>query len=133
MQVASILWPDIKLQKLSEHRFRLRWTKSGSRAQLRQAKTDLDQHGSDKEAQDSLLDEVGSGWRPWAVGQPPWSADQACGPHRLNQATCRLLIGPLSRLQGSHAMAPCCKYKAGVEMKTHTHITLLSCSLLLSL
>src|SRR6185369_9918182 len=33
MQVTSTLWPDIKLQKLSKHRFRLRWTKSDARTQ----------------------------------------------------------------------------------------------------
>jgi len=64
MQVASTLWPDIKSQKLSEYRFRLRWTKSGSRTQFRQAKTDQDQHGLDKAAQDGPPKEVGGGWRP---------------------------------------------------------------------
>ena len=64
MQVTSTLWPDIKSQKLSEHRFRLRWTKSDARTQFRQAKTGQTQHGPDKEAQDSLLEEVGGGWRP---------------------------------------------------------------------
>ena len=73
MQVASTLWPDIKSQKLSEHRFRLRWTKSGSITQLRQARTDLDQHGLDKAAQDSPPKEVGGGWRPTdQSGQPNW-------------------------------------------------------------
>ena len=84
MQVASTLWPDIKSQKTSEHRFRLTWTKSGSTTQLRQAKIGRDQCGADKEAQDSLLDEAGGGWRPWAIGRPPRSADQARGPHCLN-------------------------------------------------
>ena len=40
MQVASTLWPDIKSQKLSVRRFRLRWTKSDARTQFRQPKTD---------------------------------------------------------------------------------------------
>ena len=39
MQVASTLWPEIKSQKLSEHRFRLRWTKSDARTQFKQVKT----------------------------------------------------------------------------------------------
>ena len=71
MQISSTLWLDIKSQKISEHWFRLKWTKSGSRTQLRQAKTDQDQCGPDKKAQDSLLDEAGGGWCPWAVGRPP--------------------------------------------------------------
>ena len=74
MQVASTLWPDIKSHKLSEQRFRLIWTKSGSRTQLRQAKTDQDQHGPDKEAQDSPLDEAG------AVGATGRPADQPGRP-----------------------------------------------------
>ena len=63
MQVASTLWPDIKSQKLLEHRFRLRWIKSNARTQFRQAKTIQDQHGPDKEAQDNLLEEDGDSWR----------------------------------------------------------------------
>ena len=61
MQVASILWPDIKSQKISEQRFRLRWTKSDARTQFRQAKTGQPQRGPDKEAQNSLPEKVGGG------------------------------------------------------------------------
>ena len=52
-------------------------------------------------------------------GRP--TADLARGPHRLIQATWRLLIGPLGRLQGSHLVTPCYKYNGGVEIMTHTH------------
>jgi hypothetical protein len=38
MQVASTLWPDIKSQKLSEHRFRLKWTKCSPKTQFRPLK-----------------------------------------------------------------------------------------------
>ena len=69
MQVTSILWPDIKSQKLSEHRFRLRWTKSDARTQSKQVKIGQPQRGSDKEAQDSPPEEVGGGLAPWA-GRP---------------------------------------------------------------
>ena len=130
IQVTSTLWPDIKSQKLSERRFKFVWTKSGSRNQLRQAKTDQDQHGLDKEAQDNLLEEDGGGWRHWQAGRPAWSAALARGPHRLFQATCRLLVGPLGRFGEFHPVAPCYKYK-GVENRKHTpHLPLLSCSLL---
>ena len=98
MQVTSTLWPDIKSQKLSEHRFRLRWTKSDARTQFKQVKTGQPQCGSDKEAQDSLPEEVGGGWWPGQADRPTWSADLARGPHRLNQGTWRLPIGPLHRL-----------------------------------
>ena len=83
-------------------------------------KTGRDQRGADKEAQDILLDEVGGGWRPWAIGRPPWSADQARGPHRLNFDTWCLLIGPLGQYGESHPVAPCYKYK-GVWRIGHTH------------
>ena len=115
MQVASTLWPNIKSQKILEHQFRLKWTKCSPRTQLKQVKTGRDQHGSDKEAHDSLLDEAGGGWRPWAVSRPPWSADQARGPHRLNIDTWCLLIGPLGQYGESHLVAPCYKYKGGGE------------------
>ena len=104
MQVTSTLWHDIKSQKLSEHRFRLRWTKSDARTQFRQAKIGQDHRTPDKEAQDSLLEEDGGSW-------PHKQADLAHGPHRLNQATCRLPVAPLGRFEESHPVAPCYKYK----------------------
>ena len=115
MQVPSILWPDIKLQKLLEHRFRLRWTKSDARTQFRQAKIGQDQCGLDKEAQDSLLEEDGGSLRHWQANRPTWSADLAHGPHRLNQGTWRIPIGPLRQLQRFSPVAPCYKYKGGRE------------------
>ena len=92
MQVASTLWPDIKSQKLSEHRFRLRWTKSDARTQFRQAKIGQDHHGPDKEAQDSLPEEVGAVSGPgrptdlpsrptWPMG--PTTSIRACGASPL--------------------------------------------------
>ena len=128
MQVSSTLWPNIKSQKISEHRFSLKWTKSGSRTQLRQAKTDQDQHGPDMEAQDSLLDEAGGGWRHWQAGRPSWSADLACGPHRLSQATCRLLVGPIGRFGEFQPKLPAINTR-GVENRTPTptHTSLTSC------
>ena len=84
MQVASTLWPDIKSQKISERRFRLKWTKSDARTQFKRVKTGQPQCGPDKEAQDSLPEEVGGGWWPGQADRPTWSADLARGPHRLN-------------------------------------------------
>ena len=121
MQVTSTLWPDIKSQKLLEHRFRLRWTKSDARTQFKQVKTGQPQRGPDNEAQDSLPEEVGGGWWPGQADRPTWSADLARGPHRLNQGTWRFPIGPLRRLCWLHPVAPCYKYKGGVENRTHTH------------
>src|SRR6185312_15662735 len=95
MQVTSTVWPDIKSQKLSEHRFRLRWTKSDARTQFRQVKTGQPQCGIDKEAQDSLPEEIGGGWLPEQANRPTWSADLARGPHRLNLGMWHLPIGPL--------------------------------------
>ena len=122
MQVTRKLWPDIKSQKLSEHRFRLRWTKSDARTQFKQVKTGQPQHGSDKEAQDSLPEEVGGGWWPGQADRPTWSADLAHGPHRLNQGTWRFPIGPLRRLCWFHPVAPCYKYNEGWRIgHPHTH------------
>ena len=74
MQVTSTLWPDIKSQKLSEHRFRLRWTKSDARTQFKQVKTGQHQRGSDKAAQESPPKEVGGGWWPGEADRPgPWT------------------------------------------------------------
>ena len=127
MQVTSTLWPDIKSQKLSEHRFRLRWTKSDARTQFKQVKTGQPQRGSDKEAQDSLPEEVGGGWWPGQADRPTWSADLARGPHCLNQGTWCFPIGPLRRLCWLHPVAPCYKYKGGGgENRRHTHTPLTS-------
>ena len=124
MQVASTLWPDIKSQKLSKHRFRLRWTKSDARTQFKQVKIGQSQRGSIKEAQHSLPEEAGGGWRPRQADRPTLSADQARGPHRLSQGTWRLPVGPLHRLCRLHPVAPCYKYKGeGVENSTHTPLT----------
>src|SRR6185312_14673249 len=111
MQVASTLWPDIESQKISERRFRLRWTKCSPRTNPNEVKTGQPQHTLDKEAQDSLPEEVGGGWWPGQADRPTWSADQARGPHRLNQGTWHLPVGPLRRLCRLHPVAPCYKYK----------------------
>ena len=58
MQVTSTLWPDIKSQKLSEHRFRLRWTKSDARNlsnKSRQANPSVDQTKRPKTAHQKKL------------------------------------------------------------------------------
>ena len=83
MQVASTLWPDIKSQKLSDHRFRLRWTKTDARTQFRQAKTGQDQRGPDKEAQDNLLKEDGAGWRRWQADRSTGRRTWPVGPTAL--------------------------------------------------
>ena len=113
MQVASTLWSDIKSQKISERRFRLKWTKCSPRTNPNKVKTGQPQHGSDKEAQDSLLEEVGGGWWPGQADRPTWSADLARGPHYLNQGTWRLHVGPLRWFGVLQPMAPCYKYKGG--------------------
>ena len=67
MQVTSTLWPNIKSQKLSERRFRLRWTKSDARTQFRQAKTgqtNVDQTRRPKIACQKKMGVVGPTGRP---------------------------------------------------------------------
>ena len=70
MQVASTLWPDIKSQKISERRFGLKWTKCSPRTNPNEVKIGQPQRGLDKEAQDSLLEEDGGGWRHWQADRP---------------------------------------------------------------
>ena len=120
MQVASTLWPDIKSQKISERRFRLKWTKCSPRTNPNAVKTRQAPAFRQQEAQDSLPEEDRGGWPHWQADRPTRSADLARGPHRLIQATWCLLIGLLGRLQGSHPVAPYYKHR-GVEIMTHTH------------
>ena len=78
----------------------------------RQAKTNVDQTRRPRTACNKKMEAVG------ATGRP---TDLAHGPHRLSQATCRLLVGPLGRFGESYPVAPSYKYKWGVEIMTHTH------------
>jgi len=113
MQVASTLRPDIKSQKISERQFRLKWNKCSPRTNPNVVKTGQPQRGPDKEAQDSLPEEVGGGWWTEQADRPTWSADLARGPHRLNQGTWHLPIGPFPWLHRFSPVAPCYKYKGG--------------------
>ena len=70
----------------------------------RQAKTTVDQTRRPRTA---CSKKIG------AVGPTGRSADLARGPHRLSQATCRLLVDPLGQFGESHPVAPCYKYKGG--------------------
>ena len=63
---------------------------------------------------------LGAVWRPGLVDRPPWSADQAHGPHCLNLDMWRLLTGPLGQFSRSQSVAPSYKYK-GNRTHTHTH------------
>ena len=100
----------------------LRWTKSDARTQFKQAKTNVDQTRRPKTAYLKKMGAVG------ATGRP---TDLARGPHHLSQATCRLLVGPLGWFGEFHPVAPCYKYKGGVENRTHTHTPLTSPLLLM--
>ena len=91
----------------------------------RQAKTNVDQTRRPRTACWTKLGRLAP-----LAGWPAWSADLARGPHHLNQATCRLLIGPLGRFGEFHPVAPSYKHK-GVENRIHTHTTLTSPLLLI--
>ena len=131
MQVTSTLWPDIKSQKLSEHRFRLRWTKSDARTQFRQAKTGQDHSGPDKEAQDSLPEEDRGGWPHWQADRPIRSAVLAVGP---TAATSPCVASSLVAQVSSASFTPwlpAINIRGSGEYNTHTHtphLPLLSCS-----
>ena len=102
MQVASTSWPDIKSQKILERRFRLKWTKCSPRTNPNEVKTGQPQRGPDKEAQDSLPEEVGGGWWPGQADQPtchvgPTASTRACGASPLV---------PYVGCEGSHPWLP---------------------------
>ena len=126
MQVASTLWPSRKSQKISEYRFRLKWTKCSPRTEAKQVKTGQPQRGSDKEAQTSPTP---SSWGRLAAraGRPTYrSADQAHGPNRFNFGMWRLPVAPLGRFGVLRPVVPSNKYKGGREYDTHTHLTSLT-------
>ena len=100
MQVASTLWPDIKSQKISERRFRLKWTKCSPRTNTNAVKTRQAPAFKQEEAQDSLPEEDGGSWPHWQADRPTRSADLAYGPHRLIFDAWQLLTGSQGRFQG---------------------------------
>src|SRR6185437_7365169 len=110
MQVTSTLWPDIKSQKLSKHRFRLRWTKSNARTQFR----------PDKKAQDNLLDEAGVGWPIGHVDRPTGWPTWPMGP---TASTSPHVTSPLVAEVGCSSLTswlPAINTR-GVEIRRHTH------------
>ena len=123
LQVTSTLWPDIKSQKLSEHRFRLRWTKSDARTQFKQVKIGQPQRGSDKEAQDSPPEEVGGGCGPGKPthlpGRPTWPV----GPTASTRARDISPLVPCVGCEGFTPWLPAINTR-GVENRTHTPHTL---------
>ena len=73
MQVSSTLWPDIKSQKLSEHRFRLKWTKCSPRTQFRPLKIGQANRVKTKRRRTACWTKLG------AVGPPGRSTDLLVG------------------------------------------------------
>ena len=74
MQVTSTLCPDTKSQKISEYRFRLKWTKWSPRTEANPAGAGLASTLGQWETKISPLQEVGGSWRPGQAGRPTWSA-----------------------------------------------------------
>ena len=64
----------------------------------RQAKTNVDQTRRLRTACQKNMRAAGPTGRP---------TDLACEPHRLIQATCHLLVGPLGRFGEFHPVSPC--------------------------
>ena len=55
-----------------------------------------------REAKIAHKEEIGGGWHHGLVSRPPWSADQARGPHLLIQDACCLQVGPLGQFGEFH-------------------------------
>ena len=125
MQVASTLWPDIKSQKISEHRFRLKCTKCSPRTNPNPLKTSRTPVFKQEEAQTSPAGKIEGGWRHWLAGRPAWSADRPVGPTALSLIRDSLGLAhnvSLLRIGSFSPVASCYKYK-GVENRTHTRHT----------
>ena len=122
MQVTSTLWPDIKSQKLSEHRFRLRWTKSDARTQFKQVKTGQPQRGSDKKAQDSPPEEVGAVGGPGRPTDLPSRPTWPVSPTASTRARGTSQLVPYVSCAGFTLWLPAIN-KRGVENRTHTPLT----------
>ena len=118
MQVASTLWPSRKSQKISEYRFRLKWTKCSPRTEAEQVKAGQPQRGSDKEAQTSPTPAVGGGWRPTRPKGPTASTL----PRGASLLLLQVGLGCCDR------WLPPINTRGGREQDTHTsHFTHLSC------
>ena len=124
IQITSTLWPDIKSQKLSEHRFRLNWTKCSPRTTSKPVKTRQTPAFRQEEAQDSPLEGDGGGWWPGHADRPgPWAPPpqvrHMSSPHGLLKAVLQASPhGSLLEIQGVG-------WRIG-HTHTHTHHTSLT-------
>ena len=116
MQVAGTLWHDIKSQKISEHRIRLKWTKCSPRTKPNQFRTGYTSVIRQGKAQTSPTPSSWGRLEPW-VGRPTtWSADQPMGPTALivQRGSSSLVLDVGSTRQSCcTAVAPSYKYKGG--------------------
>ena len=138
MQVASTLWPNRKTQKISEYRFRIKWTKCSPRIEARSLKKSSTSVFRPGQAQTSPTPSSWGQLAPLAGRPTPWLADQPVGPTTLSLLRGSMALVPyvgLWRISCRNPMAPCYKYKGGREWEhTHTpHFTHLSSSFLHSL
>ena len=116
MQVASTLWPDKKSQKLSEHRFRLKWTKCSPRTEARSLKTSSTSVFRPSQAQTSPTPSSWGRLAPLAGRLTPWSGDQPVGPTALSLVRGSMALVPyvgLRRIGYRNPVASCYKYKGG--------------------
>ena len=120
MQVTSTLWPDRKSQKISEHRFRLNWTKVAQEPkqnESRQANPSMDQTKWPKTAHQKKLGAVGGPGRPTDLpgrptdlpGRPTWPV----GPTASTRACGVSPLVPYVGCEGSHPWLPAINTKGG--------------------
>ena len=125
MQVTSTLWLDRKSQKISEYRFRLKWTKVAQEPkqnESRQANPNVDQTRRPRQAQPPA---VGGGWRPGQAGRPYGRPTRPMGP---TTSTSPRVASPLVAEVGCSSLTPWLPAinTRGVEIGTHTHTSHLS-------
>src|SRR6185312_14623386 len=116
MQVASTLWPKRKTQKISEYRFRVKWTQCSPRTEERSLKTSSTSVFRLGRAQTSPTPSSWGRLAPLAGRPTPWSADQPVGPTTLSLLRGSMALVPyvgLQRISCKNPVAPCYKYKGG--------------------
>ena len=130
MQVASTLWSDIKSQKISERRFRIKWIKCSPRANPNEVKTGQPQRGQTRRPRTACQKKLG------AVGGPSWPTDLSgrptwpVGPTTSTRARGVSPLVPYVGFEGFTPWLPAINTRGWRIGHTHTHHTPLTSPLL---
>ena len=121
MQVASTLWPDIKSQKISERRFRIKWTKCSPRTNQTQSRQGKPQHSDKRRPKTARWRKMGAVGGPGRStdlpGRPNWPVGPttSTSPHVTSSLVAQ--VGSAS----SHPWLLAINTRGGRDYDTHTH------------